>query len=297
MSRTLGGRNRSSPPSSGAIDAQAASSSRRQVARVCVARRTNEPSRTNSPSRAALLQGDDEDRRRQPRLQQQPQLFPADALLVGIFGVIGGKLLQRGSQVKIRQRSGETAILDAPDSNRTSSSCSASRSVCAADKARSRANAARSHANGGAASRAANAADGSAMAMRVALRLPLWRTPPPGGGPQIDESAAADRALSRHVSDDVAIRRPRRRSADRAPAERRPSRQAGSDRRRAGRYARPPRPRRDAAAPETTGRSASPRPAARAASRRCGPSARATRDRARCRRAGSRPWRRPDPPN
>ena len=41
-----------------------------------------------------LLQGDDEDRRRQPWLQHEPQLFPANALLVRVFGVIGGELLQ-----------------------------------------------------------------------------------------------------------------------------------------------------------------------------------------------------------
>ena len=199
--------------------------------------------------------------------------------------------------MKIRQRSGETAIFDALDCKRTRPSSSASRSVCAADKARSRANATRSHANGGAASRAANAAAGSAMASASRCALPLWRAPPPGRGTQIDESAAADRALSGGVADDVSDLAARRRSADRAPAGRRPTRPAGSDRRRARRCARRPRPPRDAAAPETTGRSALPRPAAGAASRRCGPSARAIRDRAPRRRAGSPPWRRPGPPD
>ena len=41
-----------------------------------------------------LLKGDDEDWRRQPWLQHEPQFFPANALLVRVFGVIASELLQ-----------------------------------------------------------------------------------------------------------------------------------------------------------------------------------------------------------
>ena len=60
-----------------------------------------------------FLQGDNENRRRQPRLQHEPQFFPANALQVGVFGVIGERAASKRLEVKIRQRSGETAIFDA----------------------------------------------------------------------------------------------------------------------------------------------------------------------------------------
>ena len=199
--------------------------------------------------------------------------------------------------MKIRQRSADMAILAASDSSNTSPSSSASAlrprggqgAVPGEDREIPRERR-RGQQRGEGGQRVGDGHGG-------ALRLPLRRAPSPGRRPQIDEAAAADGALRRHVPEDVAIRQ---RGGDR-PVEHQLDlgRPAGLDRIVAEQddaRARP-RPPRDAAAPETTGRSASPRPAAGAAGRRYGPSAHAIRGRAPRRRAGSSPWRCPGPPN
>ncbi len=58
------------------------------------------------------LQRDDEDRRRQPWLQKQPQSFPADALKVGVLGMVGGKLLQQagGEEPPTVRRHGDPGV-------------------------------------------------------------------------------------------------------------------------------------------------------------------------------------------